>query len=739
MIGTILSINMLHYSLMSKALRRITPERLFIVIVLLLHVFAYRSWVFNTKLISDGDWMISYASHSKELFQVPTAWKSDFLGGVHVTPTFYPFQLIEGILASIGFDYALIERILFIWPIVFLSPIWIFLLLRHYSKHTLSAIIGSSVYLYNTYFIILQTGHLTLMMSFSLAPLSLLLLEKTIQSTKISTRVIFALLNSFVLFAISFYEFRAFYLVGILFIIRLIYELIRDYKFSNLPKSLRLCTVGIILPLTLALTYNAFWIETMPLIGGGLTSTIQSQQLFGDSFFSMLNSMSLYHPFWTGGEYFPFIVQNVDPLFLSLLAVSILGLVINRTKTSLFYSSILLVGIFLSKQTAEPFGSIYLFLFKYVPGFSFFREASKFYFFVAIAYSVLTTIGLEAIWRQKKLSKLVKVVPFMLLSALSLFNIKPLLTNEIGMLFVPKSIPVEYQILNEQYYNNSEYFRTLWIPNDSRWSYADATHPKLSIISLLNSSWMNLEDAGVATQSAAMRISSILSEDFAPDLLAESSIRYLAIPSENESSSYEVFKNYGERMGFVSVLDNKDYLSKIPVSDNRILLYEVDNYRPHIFIDETDEHTQTELKYSRTTDSEYSITLSHVVESLNIDFSESYNSQWRLRIGEFSWHDALLKKNYFIDPQYHEQTEYGLNSYRIDPKVVCTVYNCKENTDGSYDIEVTLYFYPQAYMNLGSVFSVAVLGLSTVCLLTLLADLLVKKNKSKNLHMHPAH
>lgn len=54
-----------------------------------------------------------------------------------------------------------------------------------------------------------------------------------------------------------------------------------------------------------------------------------------------------------------------------------------------FFAVLALLGIFLSKQVAPPGGFVYKLLFDHFPGFSAFREASKFYVLIAMSYSVM--------------------------------------------------------------------------------------------------------------------------------------------------------------------------------------------------------------------------------------------------------------------------------------------------------------------------------------------------------------
>jgi len=76
-----------------------------------------------------------------------------------------------------------------------------------------------------------------------------------------------------------------------------------------------------------------------------------------------------------------------------------------KNKDVVFFGVVALIGILLSKQVDDPFPGLYPWLFKNVPGFNAFREASKFYFLIALGYSVLIGSFVDWLWKwaqQKK-------------------------------------------------------------------------------------------------------------------------------------------------------------------------------------------------------------------------------------------------------------------------------------------------------------------------------------------------
>jgi len=102
------------------------------------------------------------------------------------------------------------------------------------------------------------------------------------------------------------------------------------------------------------------------------------------------------------------------------------------------------------------------------------------------------------------------------------------------------------------------------------------------------------------------------------------------------------------------------------------------------------------------------------VKPFYVNFSDNYHLQWKLRIGDFSWIDALIRKDYFVAEKNHFKNDAGFNSYFVDPKLICRRFSCNKNIDGTYDISGTIYFSSQGYMYVGMIISgatlIAVLG-----------------------------
>lgn len=85
--------------------------------------------------------------------------------------------------------------------------------------------------------------------------------------------------------------------------------------------------------------------------------------------------------------------------------------------------------------------------------------------------------------------------------------------------------------------------------------------------------------------------------------------------------------------------------------------------------------------------------LSTLPESAYLDFSEAYHPDWKVRVGNFSWWDALRRPGYFLPDAIHTENDAGLNAFRLDRSALIP------DSDGV--VRLTVFFRPQAHLYLG--------------------------------------
>ena len=236
----------------------------------------------------------------------------------------------------------------------------------------------------------------------------------------------------------------------------------------------------------------------------------------------------------------------------------------------------------------------------------------------------------------------------------------------------------------------------------------------------------------------------VLNLPLSNNLMDISSVKYIFVPIEDTSNDANPLIFYGKsRQYYINQLNKLSYLKKINIGTKNIVVYENSAFRPHIYVT-VERETITKnveyktIEYKSVNPTEYTFFVKKVSTPFTLNFSESYNAGWNLRVGSFNWFSVLTNKNYFVTNNYHSQNDANLNSYYINPETVCSVHKvnnvenngCVKNADGSYDILGTLYFAPQSYMYLGLIISgVTLVAAFSYLLFVFGRNVYVRKNK----------
>ncbi len=696
--------------------RKIIYALLFLFLIVFL---VYSRWI-SFNVFSRGDWGFFYNETALEFLNL-TTWKTSLaLGSVDLLLWRGPFEFLYGLIGFLGFDKNVSEKFVVFWPTILIANVTSFFLVRKIAKSNIGGFIGVIVFNYSTYY--LGTTHLLLYSAGAFGVASLLFFIKSVEEKKIR----FSLLTSISLFITASYDFRVFYIMVIVIFFYFLYYLFITKDRGEKVQSIIIYSA---IPVVICSVISIYWLLPFFFMRSLSSNAIIDRDLFGNEFLNINYAFTLHHPFWTGSAVKVFEVQPISISFWTIPFIAFLGLLLNRkNRYIVFFGIISLLGIFFTKQVSQPFSNVYPFLFENFPGFNAFREASKFYFLIAVGYAVLIAgfVGwLWKNWTQKKWQVYGKYFVTILITALFLWNTKPLITGEIGTLFVPREIPKDYLIVKDFILKQPEYFRTLWIPTFSRWSIYTNSHPEVSTVNAINAEWDSfIENDRNEDITEAELMTKILSKEDTNKLLDMSSIKYVFIPLKDTANDDDFFKYYGKDRGYyIRELDKLEYLNKIDIGTKEIVVYENKDFRPHIYVTESKEQlsgsreqeTVSEgeafrtVKYEFINPTEYRVQLTQVKEPFYLHFSESFHPDWKIRIGDFRWWDVITKKDYFLSDKNHFENDAKLNSFYIDPIEVCKVNSCKKNSDGSYDIDMILYFKPQSYMYLGGIVSISTL------------------------------
>lgn len=683
-----------------------------ILLLLLLSLLTHWQWTFSLAPLTSGDWIYQDPDMLKEFFATPSIWSPTAFGSVNLGISFTPFNFIYGLFSNWGFSYGLSERIVFLWPILIALPLGMYFLIKKNISSVLAAVIGSLVYSYNTYFSIMKTGHLTLLIAYAFIPLVILFFQKTLEKKSIS----YALLAGLFGFIVSFYEFRAFYIVCFILFFYFLFHIFFIERIKGF-KRLALYSLYAALPILIVVLLNMYWLLALANTGTLVSNTAFNRGLFGNEFLNILHAFTFHHPFWTGTKSAIFEVQPIPFYFWLIPVFAFFGLFFNRKNPAIiFFGCIALLGIFLTKQTGQPFSDTYQWLFENFPGFNAFREASKFYLLIALGYSMLIAGFVDWLWNRWKVkgrAVYARYVITVLIALLFVWNLKPIVTGEFRTLFVAREMPSDYVIVKNFIMKQDEYFRTLWVPTYSRWSIFSNNHPEVSAVNLINAEWRALvkrqEDDKRTEGEIIIDAMQLPQADL---LLDTASVKYVFVPLEDTKNEDNFIVDYKEpRLYYINELDKIPYLKKLSIGTNQIAVYENTAYKPHVYTTQTKESLQKVIPFKKVdftmiSPSEYNVHIPDVSKPFYLTFSENYHPDWRVRINDFAWHASLLDSQYFMPQEGHFHTESKMNSYYIDPKEVCANTGaCIKKNENTYDIKMTIYFRPQSYLYIGGIIS----------------------------------
>lgn len=675
--------------------------------LLSISIVVFFRWLFFSPA-AGGDWIYYYPQALKDA-SFHSSWISfNALGSVDLLLWRFPVDILKSFLGFLNFSSSYSDRIIVFWPSLIIGNLSAFFIVRKVTKSELAGFIGALVFNYNTYYLASNSAIL-LYSSGSVSLLSLLFFMNALERKSISN----AVLSAITLFIAGSCDFRIAYLTYFI----LIFYFIFWFLFINLEKISKKNIIKyvkiILIHLTIFGLLNIYWLLDFYSAHSISNNAITSRSLFGNEFLNINYALTLFHPFWTGVSTIYFINQSIIIYFWLIPILSFASLWLHkRNKYIVFFGILTLIGIFLTKQVGQPFSNIYPFLFKHLPGFNAFREASKFYFLISIGYAVLIGAFTNWLWQFNKLSKYLKFALIFLITLIFLFNLKTVITGEIKGIFINRQIPKDYEQISNPILKNEKFSRTLWVPFSSAWSMYSNQRPLIRLIEAMDTDWKEfIPQQQNIYQTPAETGMIFMKQNFSDKLLDLSSVRYVIVPLKDPENDLNIFQFYGKpRQYYIDELNKLKYLHKLNMGTKEIVVYENYNYRPHIYVTKNSEQLAKNIPYQNiqfdfVNSTEYSIKLRSAKEPIYINFSEAYHPQWKLRAGNFSWITVLINKDYMLSDKNHLKNDATLNSYYLNPNKICEEFECKKNNDGSYDIDLTLYFAPQSYMYLGLIIS----------------------------------
>ena len=666
----------------------------------------FRNWFLAPNIIG-GDWPYLFPEMLRDPSMYFSSWnpgQGNGLGGVnplYSLSVFFGFTVFLAHTFSISWVF-IYKFFWFALPLFFGIFSSVYLVKTIFPQSALwQKLFASFIFTTNTYFLmVVGGGQMGVALAYSLTPLVLarfiklidylVISNKNFQFPLLSGQAIFnfqlALLAGLTLALQVMFDPRIAYLTMIAAIVYYVFCIKYYVLKRNILNTLYLILYTLVIPVSITFLLHAVWIlpilffQSSP-IPQDLTS-VDGFRFF--SFADFPHAFSMLHPNWPENIFGKVGFMKPEFLALPILAYASLLFVSKtkdlRLKTYVLYFALLgLIGAFLAKGANPPFGEINTFLFEHIPGMNMFRDPTKFYLLVALAYSVLMPYSL---WQFVKIVSSIKYPTFAKASAgkqvLSIHNtyyiipatflvvwaflIRPAIFGQLGGTFKEREVPLEYVKLKDFLYRQPGFFRTLWIPRQHRFTYNFWSRMPVEAEPLLKKA----------------KIADIISELRKPETkeyLSDLGIKYVIVPYDVYGEIFVRDRKY-DPLAYqqtVRQLEAVPWLKKIG-GFGKIAVFETPSFEDYFRLG-----VGGTLTYEMIGPSEYRVFVD-INQPTSLIFSENYHSEWISIINS-----TIIKS---------QKTKSGTNGFQLVKS-------------GSYKIDVR--FYQERFYDYGQIVSFMIL------------------------------
>lgn len=557
-----------------------------LLVLFLFSFFVYLNWFSYNNFVS-SDWTYSSANNLSEFFKISIWTSFTGFGSINYSLWRFPLALVQDIFGKMNFSSSVADKYLFFILISVALPIVSYYFVKNITKNRWGGVAGSLICSYNTYFLSIDSqGHLAITVA-SVFLILVLIIVHWLEDTKKweGVGMYYPILASFLAIIVGIYDLRVLYI--------LLFILLFQYLFSVLTlnrESLYKKTLFYIIFFSTFVLLSLYWVLPFFLTKASSVGNVLDRPLWRSEIFSILRSFTIEHPFWNLSDFVWFKTSGI-PIYLWLVTFMSFSslLIFRRVKKVIFYGALFLLGILLSKQEAAPFVNLYSWLFKNLPGFNAFREASKFYILVIIGSSVLCGYLVTLIDNgNKDYIRKIGYLCLFLVFMVSIINTTPVINGNIGGIYNSVSKPVEYEGLEKYLSQSDQYFRTLWVPEMGlNWGLFNLKHPALNYYEVSGTlsddtaPWDPFVKTLNKSESSG-GILSVFNQSYFQDILSSSMIKYIILPLENKTDTKNPFR-LEDKSKLIGSLDNVKWLKRTSFPDNSLIVYENAVVNPYIF------------------------------------------------------------------------------------------------------------------------------------------------------------
>jgi len=654
----------------------------------------------------------------------------------------FPFYALQNVLYDLGFSYTNIANTLIF--LFFIGSFYsFFLAIKLIDKNITSNIqlLSSAIYSINIFTFTIFTyswGFTHHFMIYIFIPILFAFFEKLLSDLSIKNIASFS-----ILFIISTMAFNNIAYLGALIFLQILLSFIL-FATKKIPASLKIAkriliifVLQLFLSLYFLLPYFASQFEYVSKVSSGkVLGDIPSIFAWTSNNAYSIFSLTIYkdkyplNNLYSSSDLFSAISLG----YIILLIIAILYQKNKQDKYWLHYLISLVVLLFLLMRGTPPFDKINIDIYT-LPGFNIFRSPDKLFVFYPFFYLVLLSLLLCHSRFSKRTITTFLIIILIIPIPFYIGGIPTYLSHENqGGYKNTIQIPSEYYKIREIVNKDSSQLSIISLPYNVVTSINWANYPKWHFVGhdVLNMIYdkyyisantydhpaletnLSFKEYNDGNRVDKYKFLKILQKFSGKYILLHKDIEKYWI--DNSKVTYNTIQEL-EANNILKKLDENEYFS----------LYELDRTYliPLVFSDKNN------LSFKKFSPLKYEISLYNLKNKTNITFHQSYNSQWKLYLTSnpgnslckpleyykntrtiecedikqlFDISDlAYLWKRQIFDESHDMVDEYA-NGWTIDPEYIKANYP-KEyyriHSDGSIDIELTLYFKPQSYFYMG--------------------------------------
>jgi len=588
-------------------------NRKHVLLLILIAIVSHINWFSFHNIINFGDQTFFHTETLKEFYFSSGTWWSQWNLGIPNAQLFnFPIYGLSSFLANIKLNYAFIFNFTYLIPIAILGFISPYILAKKLVKNNFIAFVVALFYGSTTNFLIRQNSYAGIAFVEALAPLIFYFFILVLEKNKKINWIYFIFLYCVGVF----YEIRITYLLSFILII---------YFIIFYLKQIRKYWKNIIFFVLIAILLNIFWL--LPILAGSASGRLDFliiRSLSNNFQYNIINAFSIFNFTWTEITKIKF--ENAYYLWMIPIIAfsSLLFLKPNKKykKEIIFFAIISLIGIILTKQVARPFTNLFPWLRENVPGFIMFRDSYKFYFITSLGYLGLLSYVLFFLKSNKSRSlKYIYYFFTFLIVIVSFLNLLPFLQQKLDTNKI-KTVQPDYLIFKDFVINQKEFFRFMEVPMRFRWMAQTLNHPGVSVENILYYGSLEFNKRDSTLKDRNEKDIELFKENYSDDIIDSFSVKYVTVPSRDMQWNRDIWEIFfGDvRQFYIDELNKLSYLKEIDIGTKELVVYENENYKPHIYSDNG-------LNYYQSNESEFG------------DFSQNQNLYLN---SEIEKHENLL-------------------------------------------------------------------------------------------------